>query len=83
MGTITGSAPINCKRRCSFLDQHPDYAITFHDTLFVCDDESFAPYYQSETEDILIPEATYTYRDVVDGWFMQTSTLLVPQPADW
>lgn len=69
-------SPDKLQTQVSFLDQHPDYAITFHDTLFVSDDESFTPYYQSETEDILIPEATYTYRDVVDGWFMQTSTLL-------
>ena len=63
-------------KQVSFLDRHPDYAITFHDTLFVSDDESFSPYNQSETLDMLTPGATYTYRDVVEGWFIQTSTLL-------
>ena len=60
----------------SFLDRHPDYVMTFHDTLFVSDDQSFTPYYQSETNDLLAPGATYTYQDIVDGWFIQTSTLL-------
>ncbi len=63
------------QRQADFLDQSSDYAMTFHDTLFVADDPDFESYYQSDTHDILVPNATYTYQDVVDGWFMQTSTL--------
>ena len=69
-------SPDKLQRQVSFLDQHPDYVLTFHDTLFVSDDPNFKEHYQSETHDKLKPGATYTYSDVVAGWFMQTSTLL-------
>lgn len=59
-----------------FLEQHPEYVMSFHDTLFVSDDSNFTPYYQSETHENLVPGATYAYPDIVAGWFMQTSTLL-------
>ena len=69
-------SPDKLQQQVDFLEQHSDYVMTFHDTLFVADDESFAPYYQSATHEGLVPGATYTYRDVMNGWFIQTSTLL-------
>ena len=69
-------SPNKLSAQVSFLDRHPDYVMTFHDTRFVSDDPSFTPYYQSETNDLLAPGAMYTYQDIVDGWFIQTSTLL-------
>ncbi len=69
-------SPDKLQTQVGFLDQHPDYVMTFHDTLFVSDDQSFTPYYQSDTNDILTSGAAYTYQDIVDGWFIQTSTLL-------
>ena len=68
-------SPNKLQVQTDFLDQHSDYVMSFHDTLFISDDPSFTPYCQSETSDILRPGATYTYQDVVAGWFMQTSTL--------
>lgn len=75
-GDDSWTSPDKLQTQVNFLDQHPDYVIAFHDTLFVSDDQRFTPYYQSETHDVLTPGATYTYRDIVDGWFIQTSTLL-------
>jgi glycosyltransferase involved in cell wall biosynthesis len=69
-------SPDKLRTQVNFLERHPDYVMTFHDARFVSDDPSFTPYYQSETHDILTSGATYTYRDIVEGWFIQTSTLL-------
>ena len=64
------------QKQVDFLDAHPDYVMSFHDTLFVADDEAFTPYYHSDTNERLAPDATYTYQDIADGWFVQTSTLM-------
>ena len=69
-------SPNKLQKQVDFLDQHPDYALTFHDARYVSEDPGFSEHDQSETHDELKPGATFTYSDITAGWFMQTSTLL-------
>ena len=58
-----------------FLDRHPDYVLTGHDAWFFSEDHQFAPYYQNQSDDQLITDS-HTYQDLINGWFINTSTLL-------
>lgn len=71
-----------------FLDQHPDYALTFHDAKVVSDENAFPAYNHSDEFDFLKAKDSFTHQDVAERWFMQTSSIvyrneLLEEFPDW
>jgi len=64
------------QRQVDFLEQNPDYVITFHDTLEISEHEDSLPQYNHEKHKFLLKDRSFTIKDVASGWFMQTSTLV-------
>ena len=76
------------QRQVDFLDQHPDYALTFHNARVVSEEQTFPDYNHSEKFDFLNADATFTHSDVAERWFMQTSSIvyrnkLLGEFPDW
>ncbi|MGB3587753.1 MAG: glycosyltransferase family A protein [Tunicatimonas sp.] len=59
-----------------FLDQHPDYVLTFHDAKVVSEDNESDTYYYSEKKQNPHQGTTFTQEQVAKKWFIQTSTML-------
>ncbi len=64
------------QRQVDFLDQHPDYALTFHDIKVVSEDDEAETHYDSERRPRPHQGTTFTHQEVAEGWFIQTSTML-------
>ncbi len=59
-----------------FLDQHPEYVLTFHDALVISEEKDFDSYNHSDEFAFLQSKDSFIHRDVAERWFMQTSSIM-------
>ena len=64
------------QRQVDYLEQHPDYVLTFHDIKVVSEDDESDTHYDSERRPKPHQGTSFTHREVAEGWFIQTSTML-------
>jgi len=59
-----------------FLDAYKDYALSFHDAKLISEENSFIANFFSEKYAYLYQDASFNHKDVVNEWFVPTSSLV-------
>jgi len=64
------------QKQVDFLDTHSDYALSFHDALFISTKKKFRNYLHSENREFLHEDMSLNHNDLAEGSFIPTSSMI-------